>query len=177
MPIAEQIRSKRQPRPDDELAAQMYELMVKRLIAAGYEQYEISNFARPGYESRHNTKYWQMTPVYGFGVSAHSFDGMHRYSNERDTAKYVATIEAGRLPEVIREKTDLASETAFLGLRLENGIDLTDYSTAFGIDLLDRYQQDLAPLVESGFVEITGKRLRLTPRGKLFSNEVFEVFG
>ena len=175
-PLAEQIRSKRQPRPDDELAAQMYELMVERLIAAGYEQYEISNFARPGYESRHNTKYWQMTPVYGFGVSAHSFDGMHRYSNERDTAKYVATIEAGRLPEVIREKTDLASETAFLGLRLENGIDLTDYSTAFGIDLLDRYQQDLAPLVESGFVEITGKRLRLTPRGKLFSNEVFEVF-
>jgi oxygen-independent coproporphyrinogen-3 oxidase len=175
-PLAEQIKSGRQPRPDDDLAAQMYELMVERLTANGYQQYEISNFARPGFESKHNTKYWQMEPVYGFGVSAHSFDGLYRYSNERDTAKYVASIEAGRSPEVMRELTDLASETAFLGLRMESGIDLTAYSTAFGIDLLRRYRKDLAPLTDNGLIETAGDRLRLTPRGKLFSNEVFAVF-
>jgi putative oxygen-independent coproporphyrinogen III oxidase len=77
-PLAEQVRSRRRPMPDDDLAAEMYELMIDRLQGAGYEQYEISNFAKPGFESRHNTKYWRLDPVYGFGVSAHSFDGVQR---------------------------------------------------------------------------------------------------
>ncbi len=72
-PLAEQVRSGRQPTPDDELAAEMYELMLDQLAAAGYEQYEISNFSRPGFESRHNSKYWTIDAVLGFGVSAHSF--------------------------------------------------------------------------------------------------------
>jgi oxygen-independent coproporphyrinogen III oxidase len=93
-PLAEQLRSGRRPLPDEDLAADMYEMMSDRLTAAGYRQYEISNFARPGYESRHNTKYWRLEPVFGFGVSAHSFDGRERYANERDTAKYVEMIEA-----------------------------------------------------------------------------------
>jgi oxygen-independent coproporphyrinogen-3 oxidase len=175
-PLAEQIRTHRQPAADEELAARMYELMVDRLTSAGYRQYEISNFGHPGFESRHNIKYWQMVPVYGFGVSAHSFDGDQRYSNERDTAKYVQLIENGGPAEVMRENVDLASEHAFLGLRLDNGIDLSEYRAKYGVDLLAKYENDLAGLTENGLVETDGGRLWLTSRGKLFSNEVFAVF-
>ena len=175
-PLAEQIRSGRQPVPDEELAAEMYEMMLDYLAGAGYEQYEISNFAKPGFESRHNSKYWTLDPVYGFGVSAHSFDGYHRYSNERDTAKYVERIEEYYSAEVIREKIDLASEFIFLGLRFERGITLTDISTRFGFDLLEKYGAEIERLIEGGLVEITEKNFRLTRKGKLFSNEVFSVF-
>jgi oxygen-independent coproporphyrinogen-3 oxidase len=162
--------------PDEELAAQMYEVMVERLTDAGYEQYEISNFSRPGHESRHNIKYWQMEPVYGFGVSAHSFDGAQRYSNERDTAKYVEAIENGSSAEVMRENVNISSEHAFLGLRLDKGLDLVEHRAKFGIDLLSKYENDLAGLTENGLIQTDGSRLWLTPRGKLFSNDVFAVF-
>ena len=175
-PLAEQVRSNRQPTPDDDLAAAMYEMMLDRLSAAGYDQYEISNFARPGFESRHNTKYWRLEPVYGFGVSAHSFDGRARYSNERDTARFVDMVETRGSAEVRCENIDLASEFIFLGLRLENGIDLTEYKRRFEIDLCEKYRKGLANLADTGLVEINDGRLRLTRKGKLFSNEVFEIF-
>ncbi len=175
-PLAEQIRSERRPEPDPELAAEMYEFMLDRLAAAGYAQYEISNFAKPGFESRHNSKYWLLDPVYGFGVSAHSFDGLERYANERDTAKYVSMIEAAKTAEVIREDIDVASEFIFLGLRLERGIDIHEYRHRFDVDLRQRYKSDLGGLIDEGLVEISDSRLKLTRRGKLFSNEVFAVF-
>ena len=175
-PLAEQVRSGRQPTPDDDLAAAMYEMMLDKLAAAGYEQYEISNFARPGFKSRHNTKYWRLDPVFGFGVSAHSFDGRERYANERDTVKYVELIENNISAEVIREEIDLKSEFIFLGLRLENGIDLADYKLQFKNDLLEKFSGELANLTETGLVEINDDQLRLTRKGKLFSNEVFSVF-
>lgn len=174
-PLAEQMRSGRRPVPDEELAAQMYETMLDRLATAGYQQYEISNFTKPGYESRHNTKYWRLDPVFGFGVSAHSFDGRERYANERDTAKYVELIESGSA-EVTREQNDLASEFVFLGLRLEDGIDLAEYKNRFGEMLADKYVGELRDLFDKGLVELTNDRLRLTRKGKLFSNEVFAVF-
>jgi oxygen-independent coproporphyrinogen III oxidase len=175
-PLAEQVRSGRQPKPDDDLAAAMYEMMLDRLAAIGYEQYEISNFCKPGFESRHNTKYWRLDSVFGFGVSAHSFDGRERYANERDTAKYVELIETKGSPEVVREDIDLESEFIFLGLRMEDGIDLTKYKEQSEIDLAERYCAELANLTEAGLVKINGDRLRLTSKGKLFSNEVFSVF-
>ncbi|MFN0141598.1 MAG: radical SAM family heme chaperone HemW [Pyrinomonadaceae bacterium] len=171
-PLAEQVRSGRQPRPDDDLAAAMYEMMLDRLFAAGYEQYEISNFCRPGLESRHNTKYWRLEPVYGFGVSAHSFDGHERYANERDTAKYVAMIENTGSAEVSREVIDAASEFAFLGLRLSDGIDLADYHDRFGVALSDKIEH----VSNKELIEIVEGRLRLTRNGMLFSNEVFAEF-
>jgi oxygen-independent coproporphyrinogen-3 oxidase len=175
-PLAVQIESGRQPRPNEELAAEMYEMMVDKLTASGYQQYEISNFARPGSESRHNSKYWQLEHVFGFGVSAHSFDGRERYANERDTARYVSLIEKGRSPEVMRETIDIASEQAFLGLRLEDGLDLADYRKKFDIDLLLRFEAEIAGLLDNRLVDTSDGRLKLTGRGKLFSNEVFAVF-
>jgi oxygen-independent coproporphyrinogen III oxidase len=175
-PLAEQVRSGRRKMIDEDLAAEMYEVMLDRLAEAGYEQYEISNFARPGFESRHNSKYWTLDPVFGFGVSAHSFDGRERYANERDTAKYVSLIEAGDSAETYRERVDLASEFLFLGLRLEQGIDISAYSNKFGVDLIQTYGSELRELVESGLIELTSDKMRLTRKGKLFSNNVFSVF-
>ena len=175
-PLAEQVRSGRQPKPDEELAAEMYELMLDRLAAAGYGQYEISNFSRPGCESRHNSKYWTLDPVFGFGVSAHSFDGRQRYANERDTAKYVEMIAENKTAEVMREDIDFASEFVFLGLRLESGIDLTGFFDRFGFELVKKFQTEIDRLVEANLIEIAHNYLSLTRKGKLFSNEVFAVF-
>ena len=175
-PLAEQLRSNRQPTPDPELAAEMYEVMLDRLAAAGYEQYEISNFSKPGYESRHNTKYWTLDPVFGFGVSAHSFDGRERYANERDTAKFVKLIETQATTETYRETIDIASEYVFLGLRLEDGINLGQYTERFGEDLVTKYRDEIDRLSDSGLIEVKKDQIKLTRKGKLFSNEVFAVF-
>jgi len=175
-PLAEQVRSGRQPLPDAELAAEMYGLMLDTLAAAGYEQYEISNFAKPGFESLHNSKYWTLDPVFGFGVSAHSFDGRQRFANERDTAKYVELISNHGHAEVMREDIDGASEFVFLGLRLECGIDLGDFADRFGFNLVDKYGSEIDRLVEADLVTNFDHRLRLTRKGKLFSNEVFLIF-
>jgi oxygen-independent coproporphyrinogen-3 oxidase len=175
-PLAVQLKSGRRPMPDEDLAAEMYEVMQKRLASAGFEQYEISNFAKPGFESRHNSKYWTLDPVYGFGVSAHSFDGAERYANDRDTAKYVKLIESQGSGEVTREAVDIASEYIFLGLRLESGIEFDEFSRRFGYDLRERYSAELDDLREKGLIALDDVRLRLTGRGKLFSNEVFQTF-
>jgi len=175
-PLAEQIRSGRRPMPDEEVAAEMYELMIDKLEAAGYEQYEISNFARAGYESRHNTKYWFLEPVFGFGVSAHSFDGFERYSNERDTAEYVQRIQQLGSAEVSRETIDIASEFAFLAMRMKAGIDLEEYQTRFGVDLQVSCRSEFDRFQDAELIEIQNGRLILTRKGMLFSNEVFQMF-
>jgi len=175
-PLAEQVRSGRRKTIDEELAAEMYEVMLDRLAAAGYEQYEISNFARPGFESRHNTKYWRLDPVYGFGVSAHSFDGRERYANTRDTAAYVDSIREGGSAEISRETINAQSEFIFLGLRLTSGIRLADFETRFGKDLLSTYSAEIDSLTDAELVEISDGRLKLTRKGMLFSNEVFAEF-
>lgn len=175
-PLAEQIRSKRQPEPDEDLSAEMYELMLEKTAAENYFQYEISNFSLKNFESRHNSKYWTLDAVYGFGVSAHSFDGTHRYANERDTAKYVEMIENAASSVTYREEIDAASEFIFLGLRLARGIDTEKYKKRFGIDILEKYAADLQRLAEAELIEISRNHLKLTRKGMLYSNEVFSVF-
>jgi oxygen-independent coproporphyrinogen III oxidase len=175
-PLAEQLGSGRRQMPDEDVVAEMYEIMIDRLAVAGYAQYEISNFAKPGFESRHNTKYWRLEPVYGFGVSAHSFDGFQRYSNERNTAAYVKRIEEFSTAEVVRERIDAASEFIFLGLRLSDGINLSEYRRRFGVDVVEKYAEEMGRLKDAGLIDICDDRLRLTRKGMLFSNEVFEVF-
>jgi oxygen-independent coproporphyrinogen III oxidase len=175
-PLAEQVRSGRRTVIDDEVAAEMYELMLDRLAAAGYEQYEISNFAKPGFESRHNTKYWRLNPVFGFGVSAHSFDGRERYSNERETSEYIGQIESRGVAEIFREEIDEASEYIFLGLRLSDGIALSEFEARFSFDPLRRYRNEIEDRTLSGLIEVNNGQLRLTRKGMLFSNEVFADF-
>jgi len=179
-PLAEQIKRGMRPVPDDDLAAEMYRLMIDEVSAAGYEHYEISNFCLPGFESRHNTKYWTGEPYYGFGCSAHSFDGERkRWSNERDAAKYVQLIEKEQSPLV--ERTGLSGEQAraesiFLGLRLMRGFNLQNYLRRFGNDLRDEYEVELVRLRDAGLIEVDENLIRLTTRGALLSNEVMTTF-
>ncbi|MBV9240577.1 MAG: radical SAM family heme chaperone HemW [Acidobacteria bacterium] len=175
-PLAEQVRSGRRPMPDEDTAAEMYQVMLDTLDGAGYPQYEISNFSRPDFQSRHNSKYWRIEPVYGFGVSAHSFNGVQRYANERDTARYVELIHGEGSAEVMREEIDASSEFVFLGLRLEGGIDLAEFAARFGKDLIASHGDAIVDLKANGLIELDGRSIRLTRRGKLFSNEVFAAF-
>jgi len=178
-PLAEQIRSKRQPFPDEDLAAEMYEVMLEKTAKKGFEQYEISNFCQPDFESNHNSKYWLFEPVFAFGVSAHSFDGQRRWANERDTNRYVSLLENGKSPiaEIIElDKKQLSAEFAFLRLRLAKGLNLEEYEEKFGIDLREQMKEDLARLAEADLIKFNKKKLKLTRRGMLYSNEVFALF-
>ena len=176
-PLADQIARGMRPKPDEDLVAEMYATMVEEVCAAGYEHYEISNFCVPGFASQHNTKYWAGAPYFGFGCSAHSFDGARRrWANERDVAKYVRMIETAESPIVERtdlSEDDLRSESIFLGLRLMCGVDLSDYRSRFGRDLREDYNGELAQLSEAGLIELDSQILKLTTRGALLSNEVF----
>lgn len=178
-PLADQIKRGMRPKPDDDLAAEMYGMMIDQVTSAGYEHYEISNFCLPGFESRHNTKYWTGAPYYGFGNSAHSYDGgRRRWANARDQAKYVQTIERNDSPVVDRttlSEEDARSESIFLGLRLMRGVDLKSHRAKFGKDLREEYNGELDRLLAAGLIEIDGDHLSLTTRGALLSNEVFAV--
>jgi oxygen-independent coproporphyrinogen-3 oxidase len=176
-PLADQIRSGMRPKPDDDLAGEMYAIMIEQVCAAGYEHYEISNFCLPGFASRHNTKYWAGLPYYGFGNSAHSYDGhRRRWANARDTMQYVRMIEKDESPIAERtnlDEEDARSESIFLGLRLMRGIDLKTYQARFGTDLREQYDGELDRLREAGLIEINQGLLKLTTRGAVLSNEVF----
>jgi oxygen-independent coproporphyrinogen-3 oxidase len=165
--------------PDEDLTAQMYEIACERLNAAGIAQYEISNFARAGFESSHNLKYWTRQPYLGFGVDAHSM--LHsavagsavRFSNSDSLEKYVAGS--------VKERTFVSSEEAlqeafFLGLRLNRGIDLRTLGHAFGDNEVGAYHQSISELAEAGLLEKNGSTIRLTAKGRMLSNEVFERF-
>lgn len=179
-PLAEHIRRGIQPQPDEDLAGVMYEWMLEQAAAAGYEHYEISNLCRPGFHSRHNVKYWTAAPYYGFGCSAHSYDGdMRRWSNHRDVLKYVEMVESGASPVVEEQQlsaTDVRAEAVFLGMRLMQGVDLRRYRESFGVDLRDQHADDLERFCKAGLVELDGDLIRLTRTGALLSNEVFAAF-
>jgi putative oxygen-independent coproporphyrinogen III oxidase len=179
-PLAEQIRRGTQPQPDDDLAAEMYRLMLELACAAGYEHYEISNLCLPGFESRHNTKYWTGVPYYGFGCSAHSYDGAsRRWTNERDAARYTQLIEQRRSPIIETVQLDLdelRAEAVFLGLRMMRGISADRYRALFGADLRERYEDDLTRFRDAGLIELNGDLIKLTRAGALLSNEVFSAF-
>jgi oxygen-independent coproporphyrinogen-3 oxidase len=158
--------------PSDDEMAEFYETACEFLRAAGYRHYEISNWAKPGFESHHNLKYWKREPYLGFGAGAHSFIGSERWANAHDPAQYVRGIEEERLPleqkEEVTEQMAL-DEELFLGLRKLDGVDLARIERRYGVELNAR----IAPLQEAGLVERNGDVLRLA-EGKLsVSNEVF----
>jgi oxygen-independent coproporphyrinogen-3 oxidase len=158
----------------------MFELMIERVCAAGYEHYEISNFCRPGSEARHNTKYWTGAPYYGFGCSAHSFDGaFRRWSNERDISRYVESVEHGNsaiVERTILSESDVRAESVFLGMRMMSGLDLHEYQARFGTDFREVYRDELTRFRAAGLVEFDDQVIKLTSHGALLSNEVFAAF-
>lgn len=155
--------------PDEETVAELYQLAVERLARAGLGRYEISNFAQPGEESRHNLKYWRLEPYVGFGADAHSFDGRRRLRNVESPQQYVARWRQGASPLAEETLARPDEERFFLGLRLTEGIALAPEERL-------RLEPALARSFTAGLLEYSGGRLRLTGRGVLLSNEVFQEF-
>ena len=166
--------------PDDD-AAEMYLDGLGRLDRAGYEQYEISNVARPASRrARHNLKYWEEGEWIGFGCGAHSTFGGERWRTLSATAEYVDRVAAGADVRVDRrrlERQERLEEALFMGLRLVNGVDLRLMRQRHDIDIWARYGQDLAQFVQAGMlVHEPDRRLALTRTGMLLANEVMSVF-
>jgi oxygen-independent coproporphyrinogen III oxidase len=163
--------------PADDSIADFYDSACTRLAAEGYEHYEISNWALPCMRSRHNSKYWQRKPYLGFGAGAHSFDGVKRWGNIHDSARYVACVEQGTSPREQIETVSSAQaleEELFLGLRQLDGVDLERIEREYHVNLRNR----IAPLAEQGFLQLSGPRLRLAPDRLSISNDVFvELLG
>jgi oxygen-independent coproporphyrinogen-3 oxidase len=166
--------------PDEDLTADLYEKACEWLEAAGVQQYEISNFGRPGHESRHNLKYWTRQPYLGFGVDAHSMLAGQgrageavRFSSPDSLENYVADAALKRV--AISSATAL-EEAFFLGLRLTRGVDLEKLASEFGELAVRAQAPTISECVELGLLERDCNRIRLTARGRLLSNEVFERF-
>jgi oxygen-independent coproporphyrinogen-3 oxidase len=165
--------------PGDDQTATFYETAVERLAAMGMARYEISNFARPGFESRHNLKYWKLEPYAGFGADAHSFDGRTRWQNPESLEEYLKPLSrdcqepgknrlAGESACPTRTQA-LADEHFFVGLRLMAGIQPS-------ADEWRRFERPIRRFVDAGLLETEDGILRLTKRGVMLSNEVFQEF-
>jgi oxygen-independent coproporphyrinogen-3 oxidase len=165
--------------PDEDLTADLYLAACDRLNSAGLEQYEISNFARQGFESRHNLKYWTRQPYLGVGVDAHSMlkatAGVEsvRLATTDTLDQYVAGSEWSR---TLVSRQQALEEAFFLGLRLNCGLDLTRLEHEFGSPAVDSCRPVIHNLSASGLLARSGDNIRLTTRGRLLSNEVFEKF-
>lgn len=150
--------------PSDDVTADLYERAYQRLGELGIARYEISNFALPGFESQHNLKYWKLEPYVGFGLDAHSFDGVHRWSNPDELSAYLAEREPASVV-----KSDLGEEHFFVGLRLSSGIQPTAEERR-------RFSEPIARWLQAGMLEERCGALRLSDRGVLVSNEILQEF-
>jgi len=151
--------------PSEDLTAALYETAVEYLAAHGIDRYEISNFAKPGFESLHNLKYWRLEPYVGFGSDAHSFDGRERWQNVEAAAEYCAASD----PRIETTASHPREEKFFVGLRLLQGVtpDADDWS---------EHGVAIRRFLDAGLLEQSGAAIRLTNRGVLLSNEVFQEF-
>jgi oxygen-independent coproporphyrinogen III oxidase len=166
--------------PDDEVTADLYEAACRRLNGAGVSQYEISNFARPGQESRHNLKYWIRQPYLGFGVDAHSM--LISASNTLEAVRFASSdaleefVAAASPKETPVSAQAALEETFFLGLRLNAGVDLKKVVAQFGESAVHGFSETISGCRDLGLLECEGDVIRLSGRGRLLSNEVFERF-
>jgi oxygen-independent coproporphyrinogen-3 oxidase len=166
--------------PDEDAVADFYVAAWETLDVAGIAQYEISNFARAGFESRHNLKYWTRRPYFGFGVDAHSM--LLSASTETEAVRFATADALERFTAGAPQQKTLASketaleETFFLGLRLNRGLDLREVERTFGPGMLEEFRPAITALVADGLVRLDGSGIRLTPQGRLLSNEVFQSF-
>ena len=166
----------RLPVPGEELQATMYETGIASLGRAGLEQYEISNFSKPGRASVHNRFYWTNHDTLGLGAGAWSFVDGQRYSRSKMPSAYIAEAQAGAVgrskPETLQGR-EARAEAAFLQLRLNQGVDLAEWRQRYGVDLVEEFGPNLKKSLMAGCLERTDSHLRLTASGRLLANEVF----
>ncbi len=184
-PLFRMVESKQVSLLDADTDAELYELTISYLTGHGYEQYEVSNFAKPGFKSRHNKSYWDHTDYVGFGPSAHSFsirsqhaEGPERSWNVANLSDYCSKLEKGQLPVIGMEHLtidQLIEEEIFLGLRSE-GIDLSSFRTKFGKDLMMEHELRVRDLLETSLAVVEKGRLRLTSKGYPLCDEICASF-
>ncbi len=165
--------------PDEKAMERLYWTAADFLSDLGYQHYEISNFARPGKVARHNLRYWQDKPYLGLGPSAHSYTINRRFWNVSDVEEYVKLIKQQNSPIENQEGVTphrRVEDALILGLRYLPGIELSRFYERYGVNILDRYHQELKSLGEMALIETTDDFLRLTRKGILLSNEVFQQF-
>jgi len=165
--------------PSEEVDEAMYELVMSSLPQYGYQRYEISNFARSSFESKHNLKYWQDQPYLGLGASAHSYLDAKRFSNVANVKEYMQRISAGVSPRQQCEKLDakmLMEEFCFLALRTKNGIDIEKFEAKFSSNFFSIYGHIIDSLKIKKLIEQDGKCIYLTALGMKYGNQVFCEF-
>lgn len=164
--------------PEDEVISDIYDLMRTRLISSGFEQYEISNFAKKGFESKHNLCYWSDKYYLGFGPSAAGYLKNFRYTNPADLEEYFETIKTsqifGNLVSLSNE--DHEKEFIFLSLRKTKGMNLKEFRIKFQKEFLKKYLKTIDKYLEDNFLEIEGEFIKLTPEAYFISNEIFLEF-
>ncbi|MHC5934460.1 radical SAM family heme chaperone HemW [Nostoc sp.] len=171
------------PLPTDEATVKMYQMAQQVLTSAAYEHYEISNYAQPGHQCRHNRVYWENRPYYGFGMGAASYVEGKRFTRPRKTREYYQWVQAGGVIDCdLTPPKEVLLETLMLGLRLAEGVSLAALAEAFGEEKVEEICRCLQMYFEKGWVEVAEGRLRLIdPQGFLFSNvvlaELFEKLG
>jgi oxygen-independent coproporphyrinogen-3 oxidase len=178
-PLARSVRSGRTEVAGDDDQGEVYEVTTAALAREGLDLYEISNFAKGPHRSRHNLKYWTDAPYAGFGNGAHEYVDGARRSNRRDLDGYVEDVLAGRDPLADLDPFDperRLQEALFLGLRVVEGTDLAVLSRRYGIDPRARWREAWARAHDAGLTVVEGSRVRLTPAGRLRSNELFAEF-
>ena len=160
-----------------ETEAEMYESTMERLSNAGFEHYEVSNFAKPGFRSQHNYNYWNHSNYLGFGPSAHSFWGNRRWWNIADLKAYMEKISGGHLPlkgDELLQKEQLIEESVMLGLR-SDGINLERLKRTLGTDLIQSASPTIEEFVRDGFAILTPTTFRLTDKGFLLCDEICQM--
>lgn len=161
--------------PDEDTTAEMYLECIAKLEEKGFLQYEISNFAQIGYESRHNRTYWENKDYIAVGVAAHGYTNGTRYSHTDDINEYIKNPTANFEEQIISQQERI-EEAIFLGLRLIEGINIAEFETNYAINILETYSDVIKKHTEAGLLEITKERIKLTKNGLLLSNSVFTDF-
>jgi oxygen-independent coproporphyrinogen-3 oxidase len=175
VPLGRRVSRGRLSLPEDDKVVEMYEDAQRLLGLAGYEQYEISNWARPGRACRHNLTYWRDEPYLGFGAGAASSFGGRRYKNSPDPAVYIRAVANRQAALVEDELSDLqiaAQDYVALSLRLREGLDLEQFASRFGTELIEAGGRDLSDLLEAQILQLQGRRLRIGDEHLLISNEI-----
>jgi oxygen-independent coproporphyrinogen-3 oxidase len=178
-PLKDEMARAHWSQAPDEDAATMYLTAMNRLDAIGYRQYEISNVARSGRQSRHNLKYWQDGEWMGFGCGAHSTRQAVRWRNVPSTEEYVQRLNAGESPAVDhrwRTTEDRLGDALFTGLRLTEGVNLDAIRSTYGVEVWDRYGSQLEPFLQMSILRRDGSRISLTREGMLLAHEVMSIF-
>lgn len=174
--IEEKIKNKELYLPPEELERKMYWEVKKQLEKAGYVHYEISNFAKPGYESKHNLSCWNQEEYLGFGIAAHSYFNGERYSNTEDFDKYFEHPEDSKIIHEKQTQEDKQREFMLLGLRKIEGVKISDFKNKFIENPIYLYRESLSKLVTQGLIEIDIDNIKLTDRGVDLANLVWEEF-